>query len=147
MDASSFVSDSFLSILGNNCTHARKSGHMEGSIIHGPLILAPVSALTITRTSFGSFASTTANLSPPAKLQNPVVLATTPVHSQDYFGSTHIENASPKLVTSQATHSASDPPPLPASIPTFVPKPQAAGPKQQSIQDNADEPGNVDSNL
>lgn len=116
-------------------------------MVKPPFRLVPVSALTITRTSFGSFASTTANPSPQAKPQNPVVLATTPVHSRNYFGSTHTENASPKLVTSQVPHSASDPPPQLAPIPKLVPKPQAAGPKQQSIQDNANEPGSVDSIL
>ncbi|MCJ1422413.1 hypothetical protein MMC29_000293 [Sticta canariensis] len=113
-----------------------------------PLILQPVSALTITRTSFTSLAkSTIANPSPSPIFQNPLVSATTPDHTQNTVGTPHSDDPSPKLVTSQVSQLISDPPPVHIPAPTPGPKPQLAPPKEQSIKHNANAPGKVDSDL
>lgn len=149
---------SFFPTVGDNCTP-----YMGPGVIHAPNILDPVSALTITRTSFGSLArSTTANPSPSATAENPVILATTPVHSQNDLATPHSDNASPKPtasqilqpvsdsppsnpIPSQISQSALDSPPLPVSI--TVSMPQSAGPKRPSIQHNANKPGKFHSTL
>lgn len=148
--------ESFFDTLANNCT--RLSGNIMVARIK-----ATASALTITRTSFGSLArSTTVNPSPSATAQNPVVSATALVHSQNGIGKPHSDNASSKPLPSQALQSASDrplptpnpspvaqsaldPPPLPAPVPTRISNPQPAGPKPPLIQHNANAPGKFDS--
>lgn len=150
--------ESFFSTMEKDCTYQTKFGK-----IHMPVILAPASALTITRTSFGSFArSTTAIPSPSPTAQNPVVLATAPAHTQNDLATPHSDNVSSKTIPSLALQSgldrpvpisnpspvaqpALDPPPLPAPVPTRVSKPQSAGPKPPLIQHNANAPGKFDS--
>ena len=111
-----------------------------------PQVLVPVSALTITRTSFGSVTrDATANPSPSAKAQNPVVSPTTALHSQNDFETPHSDNASPKNFPSQAFQAAPNPPPSSAPISTQVFKPQSASPKQSSVQHKDNAPGNFDS--
>lgn len=135
--------ESFLSTMTITCTP-----YVDTHLI--PMMKAPASALTITRTSLTSLArSANANPSPSAKAQNPVALATTRVHSQNDIQSPHSDNPSPKIIPSQPAQPASNPPPLTnpspvklkyfaQSMPTLHGQPESISPI--NTQSNSDLP-------
>lgn len=96
-----------------------------------PDIKTPVSALTVTRTSYFSSARIpTVILSPSPTAQNPMVSSTSTVHRQNDF---ETPNASPKLFLSQGSQPVSDLSPLLTSIPKPVSKPQPNGPNTAAL--------------